>query len=198
MRSIKILSLLVVLSAPARGMITKQTQFINKFSKSKHIPLSFTKNKAQCQLNQDCDTLMAKPPQFINSPKFRAFHSTPIQIAIKSSDVIQKQPKIAKYLSLIKQHKAPKVYYINPKEVEIMQAGIGGAMLGFWGGQTVVYGLYSGLLYGIQIGGDCICPGAGTVTSMTVAYVTGPLVVPIANAAGIAGGIAVGTATGPA
>lgn len=216
MRSLKLLGLLVVLYVPAQGMITKGAKFTKKFSKIKNTSLSYSQDKAPFNMPQGNHNLMHTSPQFMHSPKFQKFHSTPIQIAIKSSDVIQKQPKIAKYLSLVKEHKAPKIHYINcdgikfyknpvtqkiyfnKKDITLQECGVAGAaigtQIGFWGTYVILKGSIKGACWAL----NTFIPGGGYVTEIILDRVSEPIIILAANKMGIAGGIIGATATGPA
>jgi hypothetical protein len=88
-------------------------------------------------------------------------------------------------------------YYFDESEIQLQKNGLGGAWIGFWGGKAIVHGVWQGVLFGIQVGGDIVCPGVGTVTSATLNCVVTPFVIePLSNVVAIGGSIAVGTATG--
>lgn len=130
----------------------------------------------------------------------KKFHTSKPLVNIKSLDKETVIKEHGKFLSVMAKMK-PKPFYIDQKILDnprILQNGAGGAWLGFAGGKALVYGVWNGVLWGVQVGGDLACPGLGTAASLTMYAVVTPLVIePLSNVVAISGGIAVGTATGP-
>jgi len=145
----------------------------------------------------------------INKKQIKKFHTSTSNISFEKSTKIKafdfnKKGKFTpilakKYMndkkSIIKGEDGK--YYFDESEIQLQQNGLGGAWIGFWGGKAIVHGVWQGVLFGIQVGGDIVCPGVGTVTSATLNCVVTPFVIePLSNVVAIGGSIAVGTATG--
>ncbi len=145
-----------------------------------------------------------------NKNQIKEFHTSSSNISfekstkIKSFDLNKKgkfTPILAKkYMndkkSIIKGEDGK--YYFDGSVVQIQENGLGGAWLGFWGGKAIVHGVWQGVLFGIQVGGDIVCPGAGTIVSGTLNAVVTPLVIePLSNVVAIGGSIVVATGSGP-